>query len=357
MFYVDNKTEYRFYSSISNSRNLQLTYYTFITECALSTMALLIATILHPCVGKNSKSMADYKSICLIILFIFFFTYVSTMAFVIVFQNKIIILLLTAVFLLILIITIAIVFSNCTRPTNYFLIGFIIVPIIFGSSHVDYILVAWLTEPAKTTSVAILAIAIVFYLFFLSQFLYKLISKIKSKIKSDYRKRFFNNAFTTKFVKYFSLSGECCKLTFTFIFGFCGVGLASLQIAAFYLLPFPSIRIVDYLDNIFQISLVIFGGLITYKIISGQDSDTKKFLKHFNCQEKHGSKFTMNCSSQPIQVDAELNIVVNHTLGPINSDSEPKISCEETTLIADIPRHQFKKKRIKYSYIWSDYEK
>ncbi len=358
VFYVDNKTEYRFYSSISNSRNLQLTYYTFITECALSTMALLIATILHPCVGKNSKSMADYKSICLIILFIFFFTYVSTMAFVIVFQNKIIILLLTAVFLLILIITIAIVFSNCTRPTNYFLIGFIIVPIIFGSSHVDYILVAWLTEPAKTTSVAILAIAIVFYLFFLSQFLYKLISKIISKIKPDYWKRDLIKAASDNSVENtFSPSWECCKLSVIFLLGLCGVGLASLQIAAFYLLPFPSIRLVDYLDNIFQVSVVIFGGLITYKLISGQESDKDKQVeksdktKLKDDDHKQVSKVVKETDPEPVEITATLTVVVKNKVVMNNTKSQPKTEFQEQVL-----ELEFNKGHKKTEIVISDVE-
>ncbi len=88
----------------------------------------------------------------------------------------------------------------------------------------------------------------------------------------------------------FPPSWECCKLTFTFLLGLGGVGLASIQIAAFYLLPFPSIRLVDYLDYIFQVSVVIFGGLITYKVKSGQESDKDKQVLYCYCQglgERH----------------------------------------------------------------------
>ncbi len=328
-FYVLNKTEYQFYHSISKSRSLQLTYYTFITECALSASVFFAAMLIQTCIGIKSRpiKLSRRKHTVPIILIAFAVDFFALILVNKISQNYFIVLATTLSFLVLLAIIAFIVFY-WTAPIDFFLTWFITLPIIFGSSHVDYILVAWLTEPAKTTSVSILAIAITFYLFILSRSLYKLISKITSK--SNFWKIWCS---------------EVLKLAVTFLLGLCGVGLASLQIAAFYLLPFPSIRIVDYLDNIFQISLVIFGGLITYKIISGQDSDTKKFLKQFNSQEKHGSKFTMNCNSQPIKVDAKLIIVVNHTLGPINSESEPQISCGKTTLIADIPQHQLGKKR------------
>ncbi len=328
-FYVINKTEYQFYHSISKSRSLQLTYYTFIVECAFSALAFLAAMLIQTYIGikSNTIKLSRRKHTIHIILLASVVDFIAVILVNKISQNDFIVLATTLSFL-VLLTAIAFIVFYLTAPIDFFLTWFITLPIIFGSSHVDYILVAWLTEPAKTTSVSILAIAITFYLFILSRSLYKLISKITSK--SNFWKMWYS---------------EVLKLALTFLLGLCGVGLASLQIAAFYLLPFPSIRIVDYLDNIFQISLVIFGGLITYKVISGQDSDIKKFLKQFNSQDKHGSKFTMNCTSQPIKVDAKLKIVVEHTLGQINSESEPKISCGKTTLIADIPQHQLGKKR------------
>ena len=288
VFYVYNKTEYQFHSSLSKSRSLQLTYYTFITECALSSIALVVATILHTYVSKDSKQMRYYKS-CFSITFLIIIFAIIYLATIVIASVTLII--LTLICFIILIMTIVIIFSSCTAPTNFFLIWFIIVPIIFGSSHLDYILVAWLTEPAKTTSVSILAIAIVFYLFLLSRFLYKLSSKILSMIKPNYWKKDLIEAASDKYFKIpFPPSWECCKLTFTFLLGLGGVGLASIQIAAFYLLPFPSIRLVDYLDYIFQVSVVIFGGLITYKVKSGQESDKDKQVLYCYCQglgERH----------------------------------------------------------------------
>jgi len=55
-----------------------------------------------------------------------------------------------------------------------------------------------------------------------------------------------------------------------------------LHVSAFYILPIPAIHLSDYLDNIFQISIVIFAALISYKVFSYEDSEAKKFFKNFN---------------------------------------------------------------------------
>ncbi len=146
VFYVYNKTEYQFHSSLSKSRSLQLTHYTFITECALSSIALVVATILHTYVSKDSKPMRNYKS-CFSIIFLIIIIAIIYLATIV--TASITLIILTLICFIILIMTIVIIFSSCTAPTNFFLIWFIIVPIIFGSSHFNYILVAWLTEPAK----------------------------------------------------------------------------------------------------------------------------------------------------------------------------------------------------------------
>ncbi len=147
---------------------------------------------------------------------------------------------------------------DISKRHNDFVVYFIVIPITYLSAHVDYIFTAWLTEPSKTTSVAILAIAVVFYLFIMSRSIYT----------------------------FWKFEDDRISLLVTFFLGFGGVGLGAVQIAAFYIIPIPAIHLADYLDNVFQISLVILAALISYKILSTEDSDASKFFKQFNKAHK-----------------------------------------------------------------------
>ena len=141
---------------------------------------------------------------------------------------------------------------------------YMVIPVIFISAHIGYIFAAWLTEPSKTTSVSILALSIILYMFILSRLVYHKIHSAFSKCKRE------------------RLKDERLLLIITFIIVFFGVSLVALNVSAFYLLPIPTVKLADYVDNIFQISLVIFAALISYKILSHNDSEAKRFFKKFN---------------------------------------------------------------------------
>ena len=53
----------------------------------------------------------------------------------------------------------------------------------------------------------------------------------------------------------------------------------ALNVAAFYILPIPALQLADYLENIFQISLVILAALISYEILIQEDSEDKRFSR------------------------------------------------------------------------------
>ena len=150
---------------------------------------------------------------------------------------------------------------------SIYLISFMVVPAIFMSAHIGYIFAAWLTEPSKTTSIFILALSIVLYLFITSRLAYKNVSS-----------HIFNYT-----------ENERVILFITVIIAFFGVSLVALNVAAFYILPIPAIELVDHLENIFQISLVIFAALISYKILIQEDSEAKKFFKKFHKVFKNGT--------------------------------------------------------------------
>ena len=65
----------------------------------------------------------------------------------------------------------------------------------------------------------------------------------------------------------------------------------ALNAAAFYILPIQAIKLADYLENIFEISLLIFAALISYKILIQEDSEAKKFFKKFNKVFKNDTPF------------------------------------------------------------------
>jgi len=115
------------------------------------------------------------------------------------------------------------------------------------SAHAGYIFAAWLTEPSKTTSVSILALFIVLYLFIICRLLYRKIKSIICKYYTDERLLLF--------------------ITFILVFG---MSLVALNISAFYKLPIPAIQLADYLQNIFQI-MVILAALISHKIFLQED--------------------------------------------------------------------------------------
>ena len=154
-----------------------------------------------------------------------------------------------------------------------------VVPAIFMSAHIGYIFAAWLTEPSKTTSIFILALSIVLYLFIMSRLAYKNVSS-----------HIFNYT-----------ENERVILFITVIIEFFGVSLVALNVAAFYILPIPAIELVDHLENIFQISLVIFAALLSYKILIQEDSEAKKFFKKFHKVFKNGTPLQAKVGTQSKQ--------------------------------------------------------
>ena len=131
----------------------------------------------------------------------------------------------------------------------------IVLPVIFVSAHINYILAAWITEPSKTTSVATLALALILLLYVLNKFLYRFATTITEN----------------------RISTFCITVSGALI----GVFVISVEVAAFYILPLPAVNLADYLENTLMVSVFLVTALITYKIFD-KDSDASILLKKFN---------------------------------------------------------------------------
>ncbi len=261
---IDTKTE---------PFSLRWSYATLIVECTASMLAVLVIIARYTCISLRWIILCIFIFLLLIFLSTIFFPLV----------------------LIFIIFAPPVLFF--WSKSNLIMISFLVVPIIFVSAHLDYIFAAWLTEPTKTTSVAIMAITIIFFLFVMSRTSY-------SFIKSFMYKRYY--ATCQKTLKLM----DGIAFFITCIFTLAGVALVSLHVAAFFILPIPTASLAIYLENIVQIFLVIFGALITYKIISVHEPDTSKILKQLSLNNTLSStspnaSVTQNC--EPVNVLLKLD--------------------------------------------------
>ncbi len=283
-YFISRRHEYGSYETIRNSFNLQLTWCTLAVEIIASFLILLIFWLITN--KRYVKEIGEGISIITFskkMVYIFNIFLASVILEVILFavpsiaEKPYLLFICGSIISFIAFVSILYIFDISKRH-NDFVVYFIVISITYLSAHVDYIFTAWLTEPSKTTSVAILAIAVVFYMFIMSRSIYN-------------------------FIKY---EDERASLLLTFFLGFGGVGLGAVQIAAFYIIPIPAIHLADYLDNVFQISLVILAALISYKILSTEDSDASKFFKQFNKAKKDTMPSKKLLPYKSLKLDAKI---------------------------------------------------
>ncbi len=208
------------------------------------------------------------------------------------------------------------------------LLSLMIGPLFGTFSHICYISVAWLTEPHKTSSILVLFIAVLVYLFYLFKALYKS-SESYSMPFAVRNKRIFQHA-----MRYFESFFHCCmicsanyncgcirdiesidigeefvndhqllvrnensksnfhsnanlvifskaKLLSTFITGIIGAIPLTLTILGFTYIPIPSLELADYLRNVIQIGLIIFATLATHRIFSLKEPSLSILMRKF----------------------------------------------------------------------------
>ena len=298
-YYIEGWDEYSFNSILHNSLQLKLTWVTLIIEYSASILTFLIC--FGFIVSKEWHNFRDrsyhtfkyhFKLLCrgicdlFIIFTISLLLLILSVALIIALDASIKITLEIAAIIIssILFLTILSCYFWLSKGKTIYLISFMVIPAIFVSAHIGYIFAAWLTEPSKTTSVSILALSILLYLFIISRLAYK-------KVHSHY-----------------NVEDERLLLMITFVIVFFGVSLVALNVSAFYSLPIPAIELADYLENIFQISLVIFAALISYKILIQEDSEAKKFFKKFNKVFKNDTPFQAKVGTQSKQDSNNLGL-------------------------------------------------
>ena len=187
----------------------------------------------------------------------------------------------------------------------WFVASLIVFPLFIITSHTGYILVAWLTEPDKTTSLAFLATGIILFLFIMTRALYMVgknynsgltcrrnaccavttrllcpfifpILYICSEVPSDSNNLFKHKTSRVPFQR-FSMTG-------LYIAGSCGlvvVGFVALTVSAFIQIPLQTVSLPGYLQNIVQIIFVLIAALVSYKVLNFSETDAAKFLRRF----------------------------------------------------------------------------
>ena len=346
-YYIEGRDEYNFNSILHNSLQLKLTWVTVIIEYSTSIFAFFISSGFIVCkewCQFRNRSYHTFKNHCLLLsrdiraMFIIFgiilLLWMFSLAIIDTDHNT------TIIFASIVFFIILLTYFWLSKGKSIYLISFMVIPAIFLSAHIEYIFAAWLTEPSKTTSVSILALSIVLYLFIISRLVYK---KVRSL--------FF----------YCNIKDERPILIITFVIVLFGVSLVALNVSAFYSLPIPALELADYLENIFQISLVIFAALISYKILIQEDSEAKTFFKQFNKVFKNdtpfkalkvGTQSKQDCNNLGLD-EKEARVCGKFVWGKVKI-SDPTldrryITCEieDATLIMQLRGHSNSKKSVK----------
>ena len=197
----------------------------------------------------------------------------------------------------------------------WFVASLIVFPLFIITSHTGYILVAWLTEPDKTTSLAILATGIILFLFIMTRALYTVGKNFNSSLtccKNDFTcspntyeithmlcvrllcpfifpilyifcevPSDINNSFKHKKSR---VPFQRFSMTGFYIAGSCGlvaVGFVSLTVSAFIQIPLQTVSLPGYLQNIVQIIFVLIAALVSYKVLNFSETDAAKFLRQF----------------------------------------------------------------------------
>ncbi len=206
--------------------------------------------------------------------------------------------------------------SIAIRRTQWILLFMLVAPLFSIASHSGYILVAWITEPSKATSVALIMTAISVYSFLLFRQCYVVNADIERKhpcwsILILIYPLCQVGVHIAYIVKYCSCCKKCKennndgvlledvfkgphkekepskKLMFntqafciTIPWGILSTGSLAMVIISFYDLPVQTLDIVEYLLEIFQVFIVVIALLVTYKVFTLSEPEMQRFFKH-----------------------------------------------------------------------------
>ena len=80
----------------------------------------------------------------------------------------------------------------------------------------------------------------------------------------------------------FSIKAFCMSCSW----GWLVVGSLAFFLSAFFVIPLPTVRLAEYIENTIQILIVVLAFLITYKVFTVEATDVQKFMRSF----RHATK-------------------------------------------------------------------
>ena len=195
------------------------------------------------------------------------------------------------------------------RVNKVFLL-FLVAPLICITTHLGYILLAWTTQPSKSTTTLILYYFLFSYLFLSLQMTYKLgcqMIKIKKKKNpngeentleqpqpkeqpegiqlSDIKGQSADNLHqrSPDVEQALAIAKKSINVPVffaTLLLGIVYLGLAVIFTMVVYLIPLASEDLFSYLFNVIQFMIVVVSTQYAYKLIAGKKFSIKKVLKH-----------------------------------------------------------------------------
>ena len=212
--------------------------------------------------------------------------------------------------------------------------GMMIAPLFAVVSHAGYILIAWVTEPVKTTATFLIALGSIVYLFVMFRQCYATYKRADDKDQALFRTAMCTDSSFSDFLtgkKYWitwfwfvitipiipvwillsHVVNLCCSwkkcrketdldldwddieednpednFSIKAFFMACSwgwpiIGSLAFVLSAFYLIPLPTVELAQYIQNVIQLLIVILASLITYKVFTVDDSDVRKFMRSF----------------------------------------------------------------------------
>ena len=241
------------------------------------------------------------------------------------------------------------VMENSTIENDYFISSILfpsllLSPFICVTSHLGYIVLAWVTEPSRSTTTLILYYFVLFYLFISIRMSYKYGMKLLAKSMPKEEAK-----------------GEKVYLSVGIFFLNLGLGIIYLSLAVLfivfvYLKPLASEDLFNYLFNVIQFMIVVVSTQYFYKLFTGNSFSIKGVIK--NVHKKISDKYPEMYESMDDHhldnktgrlvtdlIATKLDHVYNNTRSPLHSrdnniDTPPAVDSSTPSGVVSIPMQE-----------------
>ena len=315
--YVAEWDEYNFNSTLHDLFQLNIARDTLLVEYTTSILAIMICIVFiahkewrSQVIVYHTSNRGVFSKIVWLPIFCLAIINLSTTI-----EGNIGIILSSILFL-----TVLFYFFLLSRGKSIYLISFMVIPVIFVSTHIGYIFIAWLTDPTETALLSILVMFIIFILYLISRLVYKTVCSLMCKYIED----------------------ERIFLLVTFIIVFCGAFLTALNVSASYLLA----ALANYGTIIICISVVSIALLISYIIIEGK----KVFRKRFE-EKVYDINLTQFQATQ-MEQNLEARVHAKFVCGEVRIDPKLNGKCitskiKDATIIVQLKGYNNSRKSVK----------